>query len=66
MDCKNDSKKGQQWVTGVGLGGHDIESYRGLADKLVRHNSEGNNRRVCSRDTDVQNFNRCREGVGFQ
>ena len=50
----------------MGLGGSDIESYRDLDDKLVRHNSEGNNHGVCSRDTDVQNFNRCREAGGFQ
>ena len=50
----------------VGLGGCGIGNYRYLFDKVLHEEAAGNNRGVCTRDTNIQNLYRGREAGGLQ
>ena len=51
---------------GVGLGGRGVGSYRDFSDKGFHEEAAGNNRGVCTRDTNIQNLYRGREAGGLQ
>ena len=51
---------------GVVLSRRGVGVYRDLADKGVREEAAGNNRGLCSGDTDIRTFHRRIEDEGFQ
>ena len=50
----------------MGVGGCAIGDHGALDDKEVRKEALGNNRVICSSDTNVRNLYRRREDVGVQ
>ena len=50
----------------MGLGGRGIGDHKALADKLVREEAAGDNHRICSRETNIQNLYRRRPDGGVQ
>ena len=42
------------------LVGHSIRDHRDMADKVVCEEAVGNNRGICSRETNIQNLHRRR------
>ena len=51
---------------GVGLSDRGIVDHGVMADKGVHKEVEGNNIRICSRETNIQNLYRRRSNGGFQ
>ena len=65
MDFGDKIKEGRRQGMGVSLGECRIVCHRALSDKGVREEVAGNNRVICSRETNIQTLYRRIADGGF-